>query len=107
MTLTSRELLQAEKKAALLKRRQHFDRTVKADLASRHLTSADLDAEHTGREMHVSEARDAILGWTWTVALTSGERLTYTMDNEEGAPIYCGEGETRVELVLGEDSSQG
>lgn len=100
MTLTSRELLQAEKKAALLKRRQRFDRTVKADLASRRLTSADLDAEHTGREMHVSEARDAILGWTWTVALKSGERLTYTTDNIDDAPIYCGEGETRVELVL-------
>ena len=91
MTPTSYELLRAQKEADIIKRRERMDRTVKAHLASRGVTSADLVVSGTGRKMNVTNARDAILGWTWTVTLKSGDVLVYTMDNEDGAEIRFGD----------------
>ena len=96
MTLTSRDLLKAQKKAQIIKRRRHFSYVVKLDLASREITDREIDFDNTGMKMNVTEAKDAILGWTWTVTLKSGDVLTYTMDNADDAPVMCGD----VELQL-------
>ena len=91
MTLTSRDLLKAQKKAQIIKRRRHFSYVVKLDLASREITDREIDFDNTGMKMNVTEAKDAILGWTWTVTLKSGDVLVYTMDNEDGAEIRFGD----------------
>ncbi len=37
------------------------------------------------------------VAWIFEVGLKSGEKVVYTMDNIDGASIYCGD-----ELLLGE-----
>lgn len=99
---TSRELLAAQLEAEIIKRAHRLDQVVKLDLVDRGVMS-QLDPQGSGRKMHVNDDETEILGWTWTVNLKSGEQLVYTMDNSDDAPIYCGEGSDRVELVFEEE----
>lgn len=63
-------------------RRAHLRRIIKTHL------------EATGEIAHLEGmARDAniidgeLVSWEWRVALSTGERLLYTMDNRDGAPV--------------------
>ncbi|MBH23351.1 MAG: hypothetical protein CMH57_02585 [Myxococcales bacterium] len=88
---TSRDLLLAQRKAEVVKRRQRFNQTVMAHMSREGITDRDIDFDKTGRQMHVDREAPAILGWTWTVTLKSGDVLVYTMDNEDGAEIRFGD----------------
>lgn len=58
---------------------------VKADLARRGITSADL--EGMTRDTHVD---GDVTGWTWAIHLNAGRSdLVYTMDNEDDAELRC------------------
>lgn len=46
--------------------------------------------------MNMDKAAGVIFGWTWTVALRSGEVLVYTMDNADDAPVMCGDEELQL-----------
>lgn len=100
---TSRDLLAAQLEAEIIKRSRRLDEVVMLDLDDRGLDDEHIDYETTCRKMHVNDDETEILGWTWTVNLKSGEQIVYTMDNSDDAPIYCGEGSDRVELVFEEE----
>ena len=85
--MNSRELLIAQRKARLIKRRERLDSHVKTTLEAMGINDSKIDYQATKRTVKTNHDKTAIIGWRWTVTLKTGEVLMWWMTNADEAKI--------------------